>query len=87
MKCNYHPETDSLFIHFSEGPSTDSVIIDEKNMVLDFDVKGRLIGIEIFSEASKAIDLSALEAAGILSIRPAQSSEGCVPESQKAVAD
>ena len=24
MKCNYHPETDSLFIHFSEGQSADS---------------------------------------------------------------
>jgi len=84
MKCNYHPETDSLFIHFSEGQSADSIIIDEKNMVLDFDIKGRLIGIEIFGEASKTIDLSALEKAQVLNIRQPEISE---VGNQKAVAD
>ena len=80
MRCNYHPETDSLFIHLSEGPSADSVIIEAKNMVLDFDIKGRLIGIEIFREASDAIDLSALEKAGVLRVRQPEPSEECASD-------
>ncbi len=87
MRCNYHPETDSLFIHLSEGPSVDSIIIDERNIVLDFDVKGRLIGIEIFSEASNAIDLSSLEKAGVLNISQPTPSEEYVSDNQRAVAD
>ena len=85
MKCNYHPETDSLFIHFSDEPSADSIDIKD-NIVLDFDIKGRLIGIEIFSEASQTIDLRAFQKADILNVRQPDASE-CVSADREAVAD
>ncbi|MCZ6679697.1 MAG: DUF2283 domain-containing protein [Candidatus Poribacteria bacterium] len=85
MKCNYHPETDSLFIHFSDEPSADSMDIKD-NIVLDFDIKGRLIGIEIFSEASQTIDLQAFQKAGVLNVRQPDASE-CVSADREAVAD
>lgn len=59
MKFRYYPETDSLYIEFSENPSADSEEI-APNIVLDFDADKNLVGIDI-DHASKIINLSRLE--------------------------
>jgi len=46
MKMNYHPETDSLYIDLSERPGSESREISE-GVVLDYDLEGRLVGIDI----------------------------------------
>ena len=58
MKLNYHPETDSLYIDLSERPSTESREVSE-GVVLDYDVDGRLVGIDI-DNASNKIELERL---------------------------
>lgn len=59
MKLNYHPETDSLYIALSPNPSADSSEVAE-GVVLDFDVDGRLVGIDI-DNASHKLDLHELQ--------------------------
>ncbi len=63
MKLHYYPETDSLYINLNERPSVDS---DEvaPGVVLDFDEKGRVVGIDI-DHASEVLDLTTLEAVAI----------------------
>ncbi|HEX5055815.1 MAG TPA: DUF2283 domain-containing protein [Gammaproteobacteria bacterium] len=63
MKLNYHLETDSLYIDLSEQPSAESREISE-GVVLDYDNKGRLVGIDI-DNASKKVDLKKLVLSGI----------------------
>lgn len=63
MKLNYHLETDSLYIDLSEQPSAESREISE-GVVLDYDKKGRLVGIDI-DNASKKVDLKKLVLRGI----------------------
>jgi uncharacterized protein YuzE len=46
MKINYYPDTDSLYIEFSEKESSESVEISE-GVVLDYDVEGALVGMDI----------------------------------------
>jgi uncharacterized protein YuzE len=58
MKLNYHPETDSLYIDLSERPSAESREVSE-GVVLDYDVDGRLVGIDI-DNASNKIELGKL---------------------------
>ena len=58
MKLNYHPETDSLYIDLSERSSAESREISE-GVVLDYDVDGRLVGIDI-DNASKKVELKKL---------------------------
>jgi uncharacterized protein YuzE len=58
MKLNYYPETDSLYIDFSEKTSIESKEISE-GVVLDYDVEGNLVGIDI-DNASKKIQLKEL---------------------------
>lgn len=58
MKLNYHPETDSLYIDLSEKPSIESREISE-GVVLDYDAKGNLVGIDI-DHASRKVDLRTL---------------------------
>jgi uncharacterized protein YuzE len=60
MKFHYYPETDSLYIALTHTPSTDSQEI-ATGIVLDFDEKGHLVGIDI-DRASQVADLSRLEA-------------------------
>ncbi|HKZ40003.1 MAG TPA: DUF2283 domain-containing protein [Candidatus Hodarchaeales archaeon] len=55
MKLNYYPDTDSLYIDFSEKPSVDSREISE-GVVLDYDADGNLVGIDI-DNASLKINL------------------------------
>jgi len=59
MKINYYKETDSLYIDLSERTSVDSREV-VPGVVLDFDEKGRLVGIDI-DNASKILDLTKLE--------------------------
>jgi len=63
MKFNYYSDTDSLYIDLSEKKSVDSKEITP-GIVLDFDAKGHLVGIDI-DRASKYVNLSRLEAEGI----------------------
>lgn len=58
MKLNYHPETDSLYIDLSEQPSAESREISE-GVVLDYDAKGNLVGIDI-DNASRKVELKKL---------------------------
>ena len=56
MKINYYPETDSIYIDFSSKTSKERKEISE-GVVLDYDEKGELVGIDI-DNASKKLDLS-----------------------------
>ena len=58
MKLNYFAETDSLYIDLSEQPSVRSREISE-GVVLDYDAKGNLAGIDI-DNASRKVELSQL---------------------------
>lgn len=58
MKLNYYPDTDSLYIDLSEQPSVESREISE-GVVLDYDAKGNLVGIDI-DNASRKVDLKKL---------------------------
>jgi len=58
MKINYYPETDSLYIDLSEKASSESREISE-GVVLDYDVEGSLVGIDI-DNASKKVHLKEL---------------------------
>jgi uncharacterized protein YuzE len=58
MKLNYFAETDSLYIDLSEQPSVRSREISE-GVVVDFDAKGNLVGIDI-DNASRKVELSQL---------------------------
>jgi uncharacterized protein YuzE len=58
MKLNYYPETDTLYIEFSEEPSVESKEVSE-GVVLDYDIKGNLVGIDI-DNASKKVSLKEL---------------------------
>ena len=52
MKLNYHPDTDSLYIDLSEHPSAESREISA-GVVLDYDVAGNLVGIDIDNASTK----------------------------------
>jgi uncharacterized protein YuzE len=58
MKLNYYSDTDSLYIDPSEQPSVESREISE-GIVLDYDVAGNLVGIDI-DNASQKVDLKKL---------------------------
>jgi uncharacterized protein YuzE len=58
MKLNYYADTDSLYIDLSERPSVNSREISE-GVVLDYDVEGNLVGIDI-DNASRKVDLKKL---------------------------
>ena len=58
MKLNYYVDTDSLYIDLSERPSVESREITE-GVVLDYDVDGNLVGIDI-DNASRKVDLKKL---------------------------
>ena len=59
MVFQYFPDTDMLYIKLADGVSTESEEV-APGVVLDFDERNRVIGIEI-EDASKFIDLSRLE--------------------------
>lgn len=58
MKINYYSETDSLYIDLSNNSGVDSEEVSE-GVVLDYDEKGNLVGIDI-DQASLKLDLQEL---------------------------
>lgn len=52
MKLNYYADTDSLYIDLSERASVESREISE-GVVLDYDVAGNLVGIDIDNASTK----------------------------------
>jgi uncharacterized protein YuzE len=63
MKLNYDAETDSLYIDLSEEPSVESREVSE-GVVLDYDDRGRLVGIDIDNASSK-VELDRLVLSGL----------------------
>jgi uncharacterized protein YuzE len=59
MIFQYYPDTDMLYIQLTTGVSTESEEV-APGIVLDFDERNQVIGIEI-EDASTFIDLSRLE--------------------------
>ena len=58
MKIAYYPDTDSMYIDLSSKSSTESTEVSP-GIVLDYDDKGNLVGIDI-DNASKKMDLKEL---------------------------
>ena len=58
MRLNYFPDTDSLYIDLMEQPSVESQEVSE-GVVLDYDAKGNLVGIDI-DNASQKVQLDRL---------------------------
>ena len=58
MKLSYDKLTDSLYIHLSDNPSTDSDEVAE-GVVLDFDSNGVLVGIDV-QHASEKTDIESI---------------------------
>ena len=58
MKIAYYPDTDSMYIDLSTKKSSESVEVSS-GIVLDYDSKGNLVGIDI-DNASKKLDLEEL---------------------------
>jgi uncharacterized protein YuzE len=65
MKLAYHADTDSLYIDLSEHPSVESREVSE-GVVLDYDVDGQLVGIDI-DNASKKVQLTRVVLTGMQS--------------------
>jgi uncharacterized protein YuzE len=63
MKLNYYPDTDSLYIDLAEQPGVDSREVSE-GIVLDYDEKGTLVGIDI-DNASHKVELGRLILTGL----------------------
>ncbi|MCX6344938.1 MAG: DUF2283 domain-containing protein [Armatimonadetes bacterium] len=59
MKCQYYPETDSLYIDLVDRPSAESQEV-RPGVVLDFDADGKIVGIDI-DNASKVANLTHFE--------------------------
>ena len=70
MKIEYDKEVDAAYIYLDgsikDGEVTQTIPVKE-NIILDYNKKGKLLGIEILN-ASKVIDLKVLEKA--TSIKP-----------------
>lgn len=62
MKFNYYPETDSLYIDFSQAESADSREVSP-GVVVDYDAGGRITGIDI-DHASRLTNLSQFRVSG-----------------------
>ena len=58
MTIKYYPQTDSLYIDLVDKPSSESREVSE-GIVLDYDKKGNLVGIDI-DNASKKMNLKKL---------------------------
>ena len=67
MKLNYYPKTDSLYIDLSGRKSSESKEVSP-GVVLDYDRRGNLVGIDI-DNAKKKLNLTEL----ILNHLPAKS--------------
>ncbi len=56
MRITYYPETDSLYIKLRSCPIEYSEEIRE-GVVLDLDAQGNLVGIEVYNDASRVVEL------------------------------
>jgi len=63
MIFEYHPDTDMLYIKLASGVSIESEEV-APGIVLDFDERNQVIGIEI-EDASAFIDLSRLDVSAL----------------------
>ena len=70
MKLHYYPETDSLYIEFKPTPGTEAREMVE-GLVVDFDAKGEVVGLDI-DHASKKLDLSVIETAALPPVSAAE---------------
>ncbi|HEX9458105.1 MAG TPA: DUF2283 domain-containing protein [Thermoanaerobaculia bacterium] len=59
MRITYDKETDALAIDFRDGEYHESEEIYD-GFVIDFDKSGRAMGIEIYHDASKFVDIDRL---------------------------
>ena len=59
MRYDYDEERDTIFIRFREGEYGESEEIYD-GFVIDFDKAGRPLGLDIYIDASKFIDIAAL---------------------------
>lgn len=60
MKFHYYAETDSLYIDLAQRPGSEAREV-APGVVLDFDLDGQLVGIDI-DHASRIVNLSELQA-------------------------
>jgi uncharacterized protein YuzE len=60
MRYDYDETRDTIFIRFREGEYGESEEIYE-GFVIDFDKSGRPLGLDIYIDASKFIDIKALQ--------------------------
>ena len=66
MKLQYYSDTDSLYIDLSSKPSVDSREVSD-GIVLDYDVEGNLVGIDI-DQASQKLEMKEI----VLSAMPSE---------------
>lgn len=59
MKLHYYPDTDSLYVEFKPGPSSETVEVSS-GLNVDLDSTGDVVGFDI-DRASTRFDLSTLE--------------------------
>jgi uncharacterized protein YuzE len=57
LRISYYPETDSLYISLIDTPGVDSEEVAPET-VLDLDRDGNVVGIEIYGDAARRVDLS-----------------------------
>ncbi|MCK4400736.1 DUF2283 domain-containing protein [bacterium] len=60
MRLNYHPDTDSLYIHLVERSGVEAREV-APGVIVDFDSEGKSVGIDI-EHAQNIIDLSSIQA-------------------------
>ena len=65
MKVAYFGETDSMYITLRSDAKYEESEEVAPGVVLDFDKGGNVVAIEIYSGASKKVDLSRLEVEGL----------------------
>ncbi len=58
MTFEYFPDTDTLYIALREGQSADTAEV-ERDLLLDYDVEGHIIGLTI-EHASERADLTSI---------------------------
>lgn len=59
MKLHYYPETDSLYVEFSDRPGTETIEVTD-GLNVDLDANGQVVGFDI-DQASQRLDLSTVE--------------------------
>ncbi len=82
MKFDYYPDTDSLYIELNPGrehkPGGTQQVVGwgEHDIVIDVDGDGVPVGIDIYSFASRIVDVTKLEAEGpVFGLTSSESSE------------